>query len=437
MRKKLTPERLLLISFAGAILIGSILLSLPAASKGERLSYIDALFTSTSAVCVTGLIVKDTGKDFTLFGQLVILGLLQLGGLGLMTFSSIIFILMGRGVSIISRSALQQSFTPTGLGNFSVFLKNILIYTFSVEALGAALLYPRFSTRFPAAYSFFASVFHSISAFCNAGFSIFSDSLMSWREDIWVNAVVLTLIVVGGLGFFVFWDLKEKLLGRREHLSLHTKMVLAATAFLILWGTFLLFTIEFHRAFSGFSLKGKILASLFQSITPRTAGFNTVDIASLSLPSLLLLIWLMFIGASPGSTGGGVKTTTGFLGFLAMRKILTKKEQVQAFGRGIREEAIERALVLMVFFISFHFFSTFLLSLTENFSFIQLAFEEMSAMGTVGLSTGITPRLSTWGKLIIIVSMYVGRVGPLTILSSLVRRSRGRFTLPYESVMIG
>ncbi len=437
MKKKITPERLLLISFAVAILIGSILLSLPAASRGERLSYIDALFTSTSAVCVTGLIVKDTGKDFTLFGQMVILALLQLGGLGLMTFSSIIFLFMGRGVSILSRSALQQSFTPTGLGNFSLFLKNILLYTFSVEALGAVLLYPRFSTRFPAAYSLFASVFHSISAFCNAGFSIFSDSLMAWREDVWVNAVILTLIVVGGVGFFVFWDLKEKFLRKREHLSLHTKMVLASSAFLILWGTVLLFAIEFNRAFSGFSLKGKILASLFQAITPRTAGFNTVDIASLSLPSLLLLIWLMFIGASPGSTGGGVKTTTGFLGFLAMRKILTKKDQVQVFGRGIKEEAIERALVLMVFFISFHFFSTFLLSLTENFSFLQLAFEEMSAMGTVGLSTGITPKLSPLGKIIIIVSMYVGRVGPLTILSSLVRRSRGRFTLPYENVMIG
>ncbi len=437
MKKSLTPERLLLLSFAAAILVGSILLSLPAASRGKRLSYIDALFTSTSAVCVTGLIVKDTGKDFTLFGQLTILTLLQLGGLGLMTFSSMIFLLMGRGVSIMSRSALQQSFTPTGMGNFTHFLKNILIYTFTVEALGAIALYPRFSTKFSSAYAFFASIFHSISAFCNAGFSIFSDSLMAWRDDIWVNAVVMTLIVVGGIGFFVFWDVKERLLRKREHLSLHTKIVLLTSGFLIIWGAILIFILEFNASFSSFPLKGKILASLFQSITPRTAGFNTVDIASLSLPTLLLLIWLMFIGASPGSTGGGIKTTTAFLGFLAMRKILTKKEQVQFFGRGIKEETIERALVLTVFFISFHFFSTFLLSITENFSFVQLAFEEMSAMGTVGLSTGITSKLSPLGKLIIIISMYVGRVGPLTILSSLVRRAKGRFALPYENVMIG
>lgn len=437
MRKSITPERLLMGSFAIAILVGSLLLSIPAASAHGRLSYIDALFTSTSAVCVTGLIVKDTGKDFTLFGQSIILLLLQLGGLGIMTFSSIILLLTGRGVSIVSRTTLQQSFLPTGIRDFKTFLKDILIYTFSFEILGALILFPRFSTRFTPLYSAFVSIFHSISAFCNAGFSTFSDSLMSWKGDIVVNLTMMSLIVLGGAGFFVFWDLKERIRGKRKRISLHTKIVAVTTITLIVTCSILIFLLEANKSFASLSLKEKILASLFQAITPRTAGFNTVDISSLSLPTLLLIMVLMFIGASPGSTGGGVKTTTAFLGFLSLRRIITRRKQVQIFSRGIKDEVMERALVLLLFFLSFHFSATFLLAITEKFSYVQIAFEEMSAMGTVGLSMGITPSLSPLGKIIIIISMYFGRVGPLTILTSLIRRSRGRFFLPYENVMIG
>ncbi len=433
---KLTPERLLVGTFAGVILAGSILLSLPASNR-KPISYVDSLFTSTSAVCVTGLIVKNTGVDFTLFGQGIILLLLQLGGLGIMTFSSMILLLAGRKVSFISRATLQQSFSPIGFGNFSSFLKNILIYTFSFEFLGAIILYTRFSTRFSPIYSIFASIFHSVSAFCNAGFSTFSDSLIGWRGDIVVNLTMVFLIILGGLGFFAFWDVKEKILRRKKRLSLHSKIVLWTTALLIGVGFILIFFIEKGRSFSSFTSLEKILASLFQSVTPRTAGFNTINISLLSLPTLILIIGFMFIGASPGSTGGGVKTTTAFLGFLSLRKILTKKEQVQIFSRGIKEEIIERALVLLLFFFTFHFLATLALSITEKFSFIQLAFEEMSAMGTVGLSLGITPKLSSFGKIIIIISMFVGRVGPLTILSVLVRRSKGKFSFPYEDVMIG
>jgi len=437
MKKVLTPERLLMGSFAAAILIGSILLSLPAATKHGKLSYIDALFTSTSAVCVTGLIVKDTAKDFTLFGQSIILFLFQLGGLGIMTFSSVILLLTGRGVSVLSRTTLQQSFSPVGIKDFKTFLKDILIYTFSFELFGALLLFTRFASRLDPFFAAFASIFHAVSAFCNAGFSVFSDSLMGWRGDIVVNLTMMFLIVMGGAGFFVFWDIKERVRGKRKRFSLHSKIVVLTTTFLITLGATLIFLLENKKSFSSFTLKEKILASLFQAITPRTAGFNTVDISALSLPTLLLIIGLMFIGASPGSTGGGVKTTTAFLGYLSLRRIITRRKQVQVFSRGIRDEVMERALVLLLFFLTFHFSATFLLAITERFSYIQLAFEEMSAMGTVGLSMGITSGLSPLGKIIIIISMYLGRVGPLTVLTAMIRRSRGRFSLPYENVMIG
>ncbi len=434
--RKADPAKLLIVSFLAAILIGSLLLYLPF-STHKPISYIDALFTSTSAVCVTGLIVKDTGKDFTTFGQIVILILIQLGGLGIMTFSSVILLLLGRGLSFVNRSVLEQSFVPTAFRNFSDFLKKILLYTFITEVVGALLLFLRFSKEFKLPFAIFTSIFHSISAFCNAGFSLFTTSLMKWKGDLLINIVMMSLIVLGGIGFFVFWDIRERILGHTRTLKLHSKIVITFTAFLIITGSLLLLSIEWNKAFAGFTVKEKILSALFQAVTPRTAGFNTVDIASLSLPSLVLLIMLMYTGASPGSTGGGIKTSTLFLIALSVKQALSKRDQVQIYGRAVEDNIVNRAFFLALVFLSFHFFGTFFLALTEHFNFLEIAFEEMSALGTVGLSLGITPKLSTLGKIIIIVSMFAGRVGPLTLLAAVSRKGKGRFALPHERVMIG
>lgn len=443
-RKKLVhPPRLLALSFLAAIIIGTIILSLPFSTRPGRISLIDALFTSTSAICVTGLIVVDTPTYFSPFGLGVLLALIQLGGLGIMTFSSFILITAGRRVSLSDKLAVEGSFRPAAISDFRALLRDVFLFTLSFEVIGAAVLMFKFSGMGSWPRALALSVFHSVSAFCNAGFSLFSDSLMGWRGDVLVNLTVVFLIVFGGLGFFVLQEIKLALRSslRRERVkfSLHTNFVTAITLGIILTGAMLLFFMEFDRGFSSLPLKEKLLAAVFQVVSARTAGFNTIDLNSLSVASLLLLILIMFIGASPGSTGGGVKTTTFGVIFAFLRSRIHGQEVPQIFSRAIKNEDIIKAYTLVSLAMSLVFASTIsLLIVQPQLALKEALFEVVSAFGTVGLSLGITPNLHPLNKLILVVTMYLGRIGPLTMLYAFSRvKPAGHYQFIEESIMVG
>ncbi|MBC7361822.1 MAG: hypothetical protein H5U06_06030 [Candidatus Aminicenantes bacterium] len=444
LKKKLVhPPRLLALSFLLAILVGTIILSIPVATTSGRIAFIDALFTSTSAVCVTGLIVVDTPTYFSSFGQTVIIILIQLGGLGIMTFSSFILMTAGRRVSLTDKMVVEGSFRPSVISDFPALLRDVFIFTLSFEALGSLLLLVRFSHSFPFSKALALSVFHSISAFCNAGFSLFSDNLMGFRGDLLVNLVMMVLIITGGLGFFVLQEVKlavrNALKKERVKFSLHTKFVATITAAIILVGAAVIFFVDMNRGLSGLPLKEKILASTFHVVSARTAGFNTVDLNSLSVASLLLLILIMFIGASPGSTGGGVKTTTFGLIFAFLRSRIQGYEVPRIFSRGVKNEDIIKAYTLVSLAMGLIFAATFsILLIQPQFSLKEVLFEVVSAFGTVGLSLGITPHLHPLSKLILIITMYLGRIGPLTMLYAFSRvKPAGHYQFVEESIMVG
>ncbi|MCD6375664.1 MAG: Trk family potassium uptake protein [Caldisericaceae bacterium] len=437
------PAQTFMLSFFVVIVLGTFLLMLPrSVAPGHTLSWLDALFTATSATCVTGLIVVDTGSHFSLLGQLIILTLIQIGGLGIMTISSFFALFFGRGMAIKERIMLQEMLNVERLDAITRLLKGVILITFLMESLGALLLF--FSWNLPQwdfSQRLYHSIFHSISAFCNAGFSLNSDSLMSFNTNYSVVLTIAMLIIVGGLGFVVMIDLTRGKIfeyptrRRVRKFSVHTRLVLIVTSVLLIAGTILFLIIE---PFSGNWLF-KTVNAFFCSVTARTAGFNTVDIGQLTTSSALLLMLLMFIGASPGSTGGGIKTTTLGILIASFISIIRGKNRIELFKRSISFTILNRALVVFAFAISFIMFSTFLLSLTEKASFINLLFEEISAFGTVGLSRGITAGLSSWGKIVIIVSMFVGRVGVLTLAFAITTpREHLRVEYPEErNVMVG
>lgn len=437
------PAQTFMLSFFVVIVLGTFLLMLPrSVAPGHTLSWLDALFTATSATCVTGLIVVDTGSHFSLLGQLIILTLIQIGGLGIMTISSFFALFFGRGMAIKERIMLQEMLNVERLDAITRLLKGVILITFLMESLGALLLF--FSWNLPQwdfSQRLYHSIFHSISAFCNAGFSLNSDSLMSFNTNYSVVLTIAMLIIVGGLGFVVMIDLTRGKIfeyptrRRVRKFSVHTRLVLIVTSVLLIAGTILFLIIE---PFSGNWLF-KTVNAFFCSVTARTAGFNTVDIGQLTTSSALLLMLLMFIGASPGSTGGGIKTTTLGILIASFISIIRGKNRIELFKRSISFTILNRALVVFAFAISFIMFSTFLLSLTEKASFINLLFEEISAFGTVGLSRGITAGLSRWGKIVIIVSMFVGRVGVLTLAFAITTpREHLRVEYPEErNVMVG
>jgi len=437
------PAQTFMLSFFVVIVLGTFLLMLPrSVAPGHTLSWLDALFTATSATCVTGLIVVDTGSHFSLLGQLIILTLIQIGGLGIMTISSFFALFFGRGMAIKERIMLQEMLNVERLDAITRLLKGVILITFLMESLGALLLF--FSWNLPQwdfSQRLYHSIFHSISAFCNARFSLNSDSLMSFNTNYSVVLTIAMLIIVGGLGFVVMIDLTRGKIfeyptrRRVRKFSVHTRLVLIVTSVLLIAGTILFLIIE---PFSGNWLF-KTVNAFFCSVTARTAGFNTVDIGQLTTSSALLLMLLMFIGASPGSTGGGIKTTTLGILIASFISIIRGKNRIELFKRSISFTILNRALVVFAFAISFIMFSTFLLSLTEKASFINLLFEEISAFGTVGLSRGITAGLSRWGKIVIIVSMFVGRVGVLTLAFAITTpREHLRVEYPEErNVMVG
>ena len=445
--RHLSPPRIFVLSFAAVILTGGFLLWLPFSATKDHLRFVDALFSSTSAVCVTGLVVIDIGKDLSIPGQVITIFLFQIGGLGIITFSTVFFVLMGRGLSFKGREIVQSTFLHTPRRDFITIAKSVLWFTFLTESFGILFLFVRFSKDFSMGRALYQATYHAISAFNNAGFSLFSDNLMGYQGDLIVNLTIMGLIVHGGIGFIVQYEVIAWLRGVQEKVSIHTKIVIITTATLILSGAILFFVFERNHIIKDVPLLNKILASLFQSVTPRTAGFNTVDIGALANATILLLIVLMFIGASPGSIAGAVKTTSAALLTMLMWNRLKGNLDVNIFNRTIPREIISRT-VSIIFASAFSIaiiWSVLLIAgegrlppLESRHFFVEYLFDTVSAFGTVGLSMGITPKLNDLQKYALILMMFAGRVGPLTLAFSL-SRGAGRKGLTYaeEGVMEG
>jgi len=453
-QKSIHPTRVLVSSFLLLILLGTILLLLPK-STHNGISLINALFTATSAVCVTGLIVVDTGTYFTQFGQLIILILIQLGGLGIMTFTTFFTLLLSGGLGIKERVLLSEIFSQSNLSKISSTIIRILFLTFSIEAIGAIALFNFLPDSFfkNETEKIFCAVFHSVSAFCNAGFSTFSNNLMDIKYNIPSILTIAILFILGGLGFIVLNEyiekpilkilrnikfLRPKIEPQRIVFTLHSKLTLYTTIILIITGTLLFFTLEFNNTLKTEPFIYKISHSFFQAVTPRTAGFNTIDISKISIPTSLLIMLLMWIGASPGSTGGGIKTTSFAIIILKIHATITGKERVEVFNKQINEETITRAFASATLSILLIISSTFILTLTEKgTNLIDLFFEVVSAFGTVGLSRGITPGLTNFGKLIIIIMMFIGRIGPLAFAFALFGKvERRNYEFQKENVLV-
>jgi len=443
----LPPARIFILSFAGVILLGALALWFPFSASNTPLTFIDALFMSTSGVCVTGLAVVDIGKDLSLIGQLITLVLFQIGGLGIITFSVFLFGVMGRGVSFKEREIIQSVFMHTPRRDFISILKSVLLFTLIIETVGAGLLFIRFSQDFSWAQALYASLYHAVSAFNNCGYSLFSDSLMGYRSDWIVNLTIIGLLILGGIGFIVLHELTARWRGSQKRLSVHTKIVLITTGFLIVSGTLLFYLFERNSMVKDMDLSTTVLVSLFQAVTPRTCGFNTVDIALLTNEAILLIMILMFIGACPGSTGGGIKTTSAALLFLMIWNRFKGHDDVNVFNRTIPKEILTRTISIIIasaFSVSL-ITSVLLLAGSANlpppqsrFLFVEYLFETLSAFGTVGLSMGATSMLNDFQKIAVIIMMFAGRVGPLTLAFSLAAASsRGEITYAEEAVMVG
>jgi len=443
--RHLSPARIFVLSFAGVILVGGILLWFPFSATKGPLRFVDALFTSTSGVCVTGLFVIEVGKDLSTLGQVITIFLFQIGGLGIITFSTVFFVLMGRGLSFKGREIVQSTFLHTPRRDFVVIAKMVLWFTFVTEALGTFFLFIRFSMDFPPGTALYHAVYNAISAFNNCGYSLFSDNLMGYQGDLIVNLTIMGLIVHGGIGFIVQYEVLSWARGLQKRLSAHTKIVLITTTTLILSGAFLFYLFERNHIIKDVPPLTKILASFFQAVTPRTAGFNTVDIGALTNATILLMLVLMFIGASPGSTGGGVKTTSAALLVMLMWNRLKGNLDLNIFNRTIPREIVSRSIsIIFASAFSIAIITSVLLiaggghPAESRHFFVEYLFDTVSAFGTVGLSMGVTPKLNDIQKYSLILMMFVGRVGPLTLAFSLSRSMGGKgLTYAEEGVMVG
>ena len=435
------PPVSLMLSFIAVITVGAILLMLPASSNnGTVTPFVDALFTSTSATCVTGLTVVDTPTHYSLFGQIVILLLIQIGGLGIMTISTAFALLMGQRLTLKLENVMHSVVGETQTVNLFELLKNIIFVTLIIEAIGAAVLFLSFSRTLEPLRAFYFAVFHSVSAFCNAGFALYTDNMMAFVDNVNVNLGITFLIILGGIGFTVIIDLVHYLTGKEKgkHLSLHSKMVLMTTAGLILGGFVAYFIAEYYASMKGFTVSRRILASWFQSVTTRTAGFNTIDNSQLSSASVLISLILMFVGASPGSTGGGIKTTTFAVLLMSVTSMLTGKRDLTIFNRKISQANTREATSLITLAGGILLFILFFLLLTQPFTMHKIVFEAVSAFGTVGLSMGITGQLTVLGKLLITLLMYIGRIGPLTLIYALsLYKRQGNVEFAEEKIAIG
>jgi trk system potassium uptake protein TrkH len=437
----MTPSRVLVLGFAVVILFGALLLTLPQATQdGLGLPFLNAAFTATSAVCVTGLVVVDTATTFTLFGQWVILLLIQVGGLGFMTFATMFAMILRKRITLKERLLLQEALNQVSVEGIVRLTKSILQISFAIEAIGALILTLRWYSDFGWGKALYYGVFHSISAFNNSGFDLFGNfsSLTAFVGDPIINITIMLLIICGGLGFIVLADL----LAHPKKFRIHTKIVLQVSGALILLGAVVILIMEFTnpKTLGPLPLGTKVLAAFFQSVSPRTAGFNTINLASMYDTTLLSMIVLMFIGASPGSTGGGIKTTTFISIVLSVLSTYRSDPHVVLEGRTLPKDVIQKAWAITTSAAFLIFLIISILSLTEKTDLLTVLFEVTSAFGTVGLSLGLTPTLSVIGKMAIILTMFIGRVGPLTlafVLSQKKNKQAAHIKYPDERIMIG
>lgn len=439
---KLAPPQILVLGFAAVILIGALLLMLPVSSvSGKALGFMDALFTATSAACVTGLAVVDTGTYFTGFGQAVVLVLIQIGGLGFMTMATLFALVFKRRISLRDRLILQEAMNQSSMEGIVRLIRRVLIYSLVIEAAGAVLLSIRFAFDMPLARALFYGLFHAVSMFNNAGFDLFGgyyNSLTAYVGDPVINLVVMFLIISGGIGFVVMSDLAE--FRRRRRLTLHSKVVLSMTLGLILTGMAVIFVFEFTnaRTLGPLNLGSKLWASLFQSVAPRTAGANTLDIMGLRQATQFFIVILMFIGASPGSTGGGIKTTTFTLMVGAVISMLRGREDIVLFRYRLAQERVFKALTITLLALLLIVSVSMMLSTTEGLPFLMILFETTSAFANVGLSLGMTPELTQVGKVLICLTMFAGRLGLLTLAYALgPKQGKPLYKYPEGKMIIG
>ncbi|AFH60248.2 TrkH family potassium uptake protein [Paenibacillus caseinilyticus] len=442
---ELKPPQILVLGFAAIILIGSILLSLPVASaSGQPTPFLNALFTATSATCVTGLVVVDTGTHWSVFGQIVIILLIQVGGLGFMTMATLFAFVLKKRISLKERLILQEAMNQGSMEGIVRLIRKVIRYSLTIEAIAAVIFSIRWSFDLGVSRGIYYGIFHAISFFNNAGFDLFGpvtgkySSLTAYADDWVINLVSMMLIILGGLGFVVISDLIE--FKTVKKLSLHSKVVLSTTGILIGIGTIVIFVFELTnmKTLGPLSWSGKFLASLFQSVSPRTAGANSVDIAGLRQATQFFIIILMFIGASPGSTGGGIKTTTFTTLVGAIVAMVRGKEDIVLFHYRLGKDRILKAITLTMIALFLVIFVTMLLSTTEDHSFLMILFEVTSAFGTVGLSMGLTPDLTEFGKVMIALTMFAGRLGPLTLAYALgPKAEKELYRYPEGKITIG
>ncbi len=438
-KKRLSSFQVILLGFAGVILLGALLLMLPISSTERVITpFNEALFTSTSAVCVTGLVVKDTGSYWSAFGQAVIITLIQIGGLGVVTIAASFSMLAGRRISLMQRSTMQDAISAPKVGGIVKLTKFIITGTFIIEAVGAVSMMPVFCKNF-GAKGIWMSVFHSVSAFCNAGFDILGTegnqfcSLTSYTSNPVINITVMLLIVIGGIGFLTWDDICNNKFKIKKY-SMQSKIILLTSLILILLPAIYFFIFDY----SDYSIGNRLLASLFQSVTTRTAGFNTTDLTKLTRPSQAIMIFLMLVGGSPGSTAGGLKTTTMAVLILNAFACFKRKENVCAFGRRIDDSVIKNAATIVMMYITLFFIGGVSICTIEKLPLVASLFETASAIGTVGLTLGITPKLSLASQIILIILMYLGRVGGLTLIyATLSVKKQINAKLPLDKITVG
>jgi trk system potassium uptake protein TrkH len=451
--KTVSPEWMIMKSFLFLILAGAVLLMLPVSHPGWRwMDPVTALFTATSATCVTGLTVADPGTAFNLFGQIVILSLIQIGGIGLMTLATFLLLVVGKRVSMSDESAMLLTLGMGRVSGVKLVLRKTILFTILFEAAGTGILAWRFSAvhGMPAGKAFYMGLFHSVSSFCNAGFSLFPDNLIGLRDDPWIVLTLAGLLIAGGLGFIVWHELTEIKFWRvktlRGTLSLHTRLVLVSTGILIAAGFLGFLLLEWRHTLAELSVPHRFLVAFFQGVTPRTAGYNVVDMGQVSPPTLFFTIGLMFIGGAPCSTAGGVKITTIVVMVLTLVAMIRGRRDVGFADRTIPGSSVREGLAIFVLALVQVMIVFAILLLTEDLGRVvgrfgaadALLFETMSAFGTVGLSTGITPSLSAWGQLTLVAMMFVGRLGPVTIASIIGRKvDLQRIRNPEEYVLLG
>ncbi len=442
LKKRVNPIKAITVSFLVVILVGTVLLMMPFSSRnGQFTKFTDALFTATSATTVTGLVVKDTHDYYSPIGQAIILAMIQIGGLGYMTLMSFIFI-FGRNLRLTGGAYMQESMSLPSIGDIYKFARNTAVFVLLFELAGAALLALAWKGSLGTATALKYGLFHSVSAFNNSGFDLFGrfQSLAGYVSDAKVNAVIMALTVIGGLGFIVMNELPHRLRNRQYRVSMHSKVVLTTSATLLIIGTAIFYLLESGNSHTLGSLgpAQKVMAAAFHSTVARSSGFATLDVGAFGMATLLLLTFLMFIGSSPGGTGGGIKTTTAAVAWQAVKSFATGKSDTELFGRRLSSTAIVKALAIIVASLGLITTATFAISVLEKIPLERIVFEVTSAFGTVGLSTGITPGLTTASKFVLAAVMLIGRIGPLALLHLLMtRRATQRTKLPEEDIMIG